>query len=108
MRDNLLDVLMEDLLQQRGGPCKVQFVVRERTGEQNLNTPPPPPPTKNIEPIAERRPIQLNLNPKYSFESFVINPSNQFTVATYTAIANLPGKAYNPLFLYGSVDLNKT
>src|SRR5256714_13541195 len=70
VRDNLLDVLLEDLLQQRGGPCKVQFVVRERAGEQDLDAPPPPPPTEGIEPVAERRPVQLNLNPKYSFESF--------------------------------------
>ena len=48
------------------------------------------------------------LNPLYTFESFVEGKSNQFAVAAAHQIAENPGKAYNPLFIYGGVGLGKT
>jgi chromosomal replication initiator protein len=112
VRDNLLDVLLQDLETQYGSRCAVKFVVRERPGTDAevpearavderapITTPPPsdPPPSR-----------QLQINSKYTFDSFVVGPSNQFAVAACTAVANAPGKAYNPLFLYGGVGLGKT
>jgi len=47
-------------------------------------------------------------NPKYSFENFVVGASNQFANAACLAVANLPAKNYNPLFVYGGVGLGKT
>jgi len=48
------------------------------------------------------------LSPRYTFESFVVGNSNQFAQAACRAVADLPSKAYNPLFIYGGVGLGKT
>ncbi|AGP29659.1 chromosomal replication initiator protein DnaA [Corynebacterium terpenotabidum] len=48
------------------------------------------------------------LNPKYTFETFVTGPSNQFPATACRVVAENPGKAYNPLFIYGQPGLGKT
>ena len=65
---------------------------------------------KTAEPLAKPAGAEFssNLNPKYTFETFVCGASNQFAHAASNAVANTPASSYNPLFIYGGVGLGKT
>jgi len=86
-----------------GGQPRLTIVVDESAAEPALTADAPP-------PLAARPGggSTEGLNPRYTFDSFVVGSSNQFAQAACQAVAELPSKAYNPLFIYGGVGLGKT
>jgi chromosomal replication initiator protein len=85
-------------------PCILQFQIRnEKVQRKEILAPP-----SDRKDSQTRRVEPSPFNPKYTFDHFVVGASNQFANAACLAVANLPAKNYNPLFIYGGVGLGKT
>lgn len=93
-----------------GHPMKVRFkVAEERMGRVQMDMFVQPPPAPVVAPLtAHQQRLSAPLNPRYTFDQFVIGKSNDVAAAAAQAAAQAPGKVYNPLFIYGETGLGKT
>ena len=104
LTENYSDIIEETFTAITGSNFKFNYVIEEEvenelTGEvQNIGVP-------NDQ---NNNYFESNLDIRYTFENFMIGPSNKFAATSALAVAEHPGKMYNPLFIYGSSGLGKT
>ena len=83
-------------------PLDVKFLIQASShGDPDSNSPINPAPNTTL-------PVRCVPNHRYSFDSFVVGPSNNLSYSAAQAVASSPGQYYNPLFIYSDVGLGKT
>lgn len=103
---NYKEILTEILYELIGENMSLKFVIPESNMDDPIMVSPANKKPAKPEVITDS--AQHMLNPKYTFETFVIGSGNRFAHAASLAVAEAPAKAYNPLFIYGGVGLGKT
>ena len=102
--ENYSELIKEVLSQISKNEYSVQLHLREGKEDNPLSAEKASHPTHVTRPMSK----EDGLNPNYTFDAYVVGSCNQFAHAASLAVANLPAKNYNPLFIYGGVGLGKT
>jgi len=109
LKDNYLSLLQDVISIAGGRSLQVKFKVASTNATATASGKETVSKTKSPEPAHERAGNnELSFNPKNTFDTFVVGNNNNFAHAAALAVAQSPGKSYNPLFLYGGVGLGKT
>ncbi len=101
LSENYSDIIEEVFTEITGSNFKFNYVIKEEV-ENNLTD------DKEIIGVPNNETYESNVKPNYTFENFIIGPSNKFAATSALAVAEQPGKMFNPLFIYGSSGLGKT
>lgn len=101
LKENYIDLIEKIFTDVTGSIFKFEFITEDEIKNDTVI---------DVDEIGvpESAIFQTNLDPKYTFESFVSGNSNKFAKASALAVAEQPGSMYNPLFIYGKSGLGKT
>ncbi len=105
LEENYLPLIQKAVSSVCGEELAIEFSVSQKTAAPVESEPPKAAARKSSPRKTATEPV---LNPRFSFDSFIIGPSNNFAHAAALAVAQAPARAYNPLFIYGGVGLGKT
>ena len=113
INDRFLGLIRDTVTEVIGRPLSVGLIVDEDAEEEFVDSAPVPPSPTPVAPRAPSSPTSTGpggprLDPRFTFESFVAAPSNRLALAAAQTVAETPGRAYNPLYIYGDSGLGKT
>jgi len=106
LSENYQQLITDTFNEITGTNFDFEFLLEEEV--QGNNEKNKPVDNDNSSGVPFNNPEQANLNPNYTFDSYVVGTTNRFAFTAALAVAENPGKAYNPLFLYSSSGLGKT
>lgn len=113
LEDNYLDLIRDKVSERVGEEVMVRIAACEMEtprveAKSRITEAAAPEARRTVEADSRSRNGKTYLNPRNTFDNFIVGPSNQLAHAAATAVAATPGSSYNPLFVYGDTGLGKT
>ncbi len=105
LQENFLQLIREAVNRTSAEPLQIKLVI---DGQSARPVDPAVAAPSLTSSAPARSELEGRLNPRYTFDAFIVGPNNNFAHAAALAVAQSPAKAYNPLFIYGGVGLGKT